>query len=203
MSVKVLKANVTKMIYSSLKWEKQNFDEIGSHCFCVSVCVSVFGKNMNSFWMNEPILTKISGLCKLVAANLWVHCTSAQPPPGRTWPAISPFSWRVCVGVGGSVFCSGVHFSQSKNARLLNCSWQKCKQRAVIVVTCFYFMQNLVPLRDLTFQPILKVQFSSKFHLMYLMQRYLKTLFFLPSLRYPWDQCSPMSKASNFIHTIS
>ena len=37
-------------------------------------------------------LEKISGLSRLVVANLGVGSTSAQSPPCRTGPATSPFS---------------------------------------------------------------------------------------------------------------
>ena len=61
----------------------------------VCLCVSVFWKIMNNFWMHWPIWTKFSGLCWLVASNLRVGSTSAQSPPVRTGPACSPFPWSL------------------------------------------------------------------------------------------------------------
>ena len=59
------------------------------------ICVSVFWKIMNNFWMDEPNWMKNSGLSRLVAADLRVGSTSAQYPPVTTRPAYSTFPWSL------------------------------------------------------------------------------------------------------------
>ena len=64
--------------------------EFVSPSICPCVCPTEI---INNFWMGKWIWTKFSGLAWLASSNFWVSSPPAQSPPGRSWPAPSPFPW--------------------------------------------------------------------------------------------------------------